>query len=63
LGMRGMPAMKGRRRATRKGRVAGYFGRRVLWVRVATGGGDVMRRGLREERSVGWRGISVRGVW
>jgi hypothetical protein len=63
LGRRGMPARKGRRRATRKGRVDKHCTRRAVRVRVATGGWDVMRRCLREERSVGWRGISGKGVW
>jgi hypothetical protein len=61
LGMRGMPAKKGKRRATKKGRVDGHCSRRAVRVWVATGGGDVMRRCLREEKSVGWRCISGRG--
>jgi hypothetical protein len=60
LGRRGMPAMEGRRWATNKGRVAGHCSRRAVRMRVATGGGDVMRRRLWEERSVGWKGISGR---
>jgi hypothetical protein len=63
LGKREMPAMKWRRRSTMKGRVAGHCSRRAVRVRLATGGGDVMRRCLREERFVGWKGISVMGVW
>jgi hypothetical protein len=62
-GKRGMPAMEGKRWATRKGRVAGHCSRRAVRLRVATGGGDVMRRRLREERFDGWKGISGRRVW
>jgi hypothetical protein len=58
-----MPAWEGRRWGTRKGRVAGHCNRRAVRVRVAKGGGDVMRLGLREERFVGWKGISGRRVW
>jgi hypothetical protein len=58
-----MPAKKRKRRATREGRVAGHCKRRAVRVWVATGGGDVMRRCLREKRSVGWKGISGMGVW
>jgi hypothetical protein len=61
LGKRGMAAMTRRRRATKKGRVAGHYSRRAVRVRVATAGGDVMWRCLREERSVGWKGTSGRG--
>jgi hypothetical protein len=32
-------------------------------MRVATGGGDVKRRCLRDERSEGWKGIPGGGVW
>jgi hypothetical protein len=46
-----------------KGRVAGQCSLRAVRVRVATGGGDVMWRRLRQERSVGWKGISGKRVW
>jgi hypothetical protein len=63
MGGRGMPAKEGRRWATRKGRVAGHCSRRAVRVRMATGGGDVTRRRLRKEKSVGWKGISGRRIW
>jgi hypothetical protein len=63
LGRRGMLARKVRRRATRKGRVAGNCSRRTARVRVATRGRDVVRLYIREEGSLGWRGISEMGVW
>jgi hypothetical protein len=63
LGRRGMPAREGRRWATMEGRVAGHYSRRAVRSLVATGGGDVIRRRLREERSVGWKGISGKRVW
>jgi hypothetical protein len=63
LGKRGMPVKEGRRWATKKGRVIGHCMRRAVRVRVATGGGDVMRRRLREERSEGSKGISGMRVW
>jgi hypothetical protein len=48
--------------ASKKGRMAGHSSRRAVRVRVATGGGDVMRRRLGEEMSVGWESISGRMV-
>jgi hypothetical protein len=63
LSMRGMPAMEGRRWSTKKRRVAGHCMRRDVRMRVATGGGDVVRRRLREERSEGWKGKSGGRVW
>jgi hypothetical protein len=44
-----------------KGRMDGHCMRRAVRVRVPTGGGDVMRRRLREERSDGRKGISGGG--
>jgi hypothetical protein len=55
--------MEGRRWATKKGRVGGHCSRRAVRMRVAAGGGDVMRRRLRDERSEGWNGISGKRVW
>jgi hypothetical protein len=43
--------------------VAGHCMRRAVRVRVATGGGDVMRRRLREKKSEGWKGMSGGRVW
>jgi hypothetical protein len=63
LSRRGMPAMEGRRWSYKKGRVACHCKRRAVRMRVATGGGDVMRRRLREERSDSRKGISGGGVW
>jgi hypothetical protein len=58
LSRREMPAMAGRRWSTGKRRVACRCRRRAVWIRVATGGGDVMRRRLREARAEGRKGIS-----
>jgi hypothetical protein len=44
-------------------RVAGHCKRRTVRVRKATRGGDVVRPGILEEVSVGWRGIAEREVW
>jgi hypothetical protein len=60
LGRRGMPAREGKRWSTRKGRVDGPCNWRAVRLRVATGGGDLLRRRLREERSEGWKGIPGR---
>jgi hypothetical protein len=53
LGMRGMLDRKVRRRATKKGRVAGHYSRRTVRVRVATRSGDVVRPCIWEEGSLG----------
>jgi hypothetical protein len=63
LGGRGKSARKVRRRSTKKGRAGGQCSRHAVRVRVATGGGCAIRRCLREERSVGWMGISGGEVW
>ena len=63
LGKRGMLARKVRRRAAREGRVAGHCMRRIVWVRVTTRGGYVVRPCVWEEGSAGWRGIAEIGVW
>jgi hypothetical protein len=63
LGRRGMLARKVRRRATSEWRVAEHCMRRTVWVSVATRGGDVVRPGIWEEGSAGWRGIAEIGVW
>jgi hypothetical protein len=46
-----------------EGRVAGHCMRRAARVRVATGGGDVARRRLREKRSEGREGIPCGRTW
>jgi hypothetical protein len=58
-----MLARKERRRATRKGRVAGQCSWRAVHVRVATGGGDVMRPCAWEEGSLNGRGAAEMGRW
>jgi hypothetical protein len=63
LGRRRKPAREGRRWSTKDGRVAGHCRRRAVRARVATGGGDVVRLRLREERSEVRKGISGKGVW
>jgi hypothetical protein len=63
LSRRGMPVTEGRRWSIWKGRVAGHRGRRAVRVRAATGGGDVVRRRLREKRSEGREGIPCGRVW
>jgi hypothetical protein len=50
-------------RATKGWGVAGRSKRRTVMVVGSTRDGDVVRRCIREERSVGWSGISGRGVW
>jgi hypothetical protein len=55
--------MEGRRWSTREGRVAGHCMRRAVHVRVATGGGAVVRTRLREERSWVRKGLSSGRVW
>jgi hypothetical protein len=61
-GWRGMLSMEVMRRAKEWG-VAGHCLRRTVRVWMSTGSGDVVRRCIREERSVGRRGISGMGVW
>jgi hypothetical protein len=63
LGRRRMPAKEWKRWSTMEGRVAGHCRRRAVRVRVATGGSDVVRTRLREERSWVRKGISGGRVW
>jgi hypothetical protein len=60
--MRRMPAREGRRWSSREGRVACGCTRRTVRVRVVTGGGDVVRRRLRQERSEVGKGVSIGGI-
>jgi hypothetical protein len=58
-----MLSMEVMRRATKEWGVAGHCKRRTVRVWGSTRGGDVVRRCIREERSVGCRGTSGMGVW
>jgi hypothetical protein len=58
-----MPAREGRKWSAIEERVANDCKRRAVRVRVATGGGDVVRRRLRENMSGSKEGIPCGRVW